>query len=224
MNNPRNQGNPSLPINIQSGRSGNPSNNRSVGDQVGFENPQNDFNDQAGNDRNYSLMPILNDHYPRSESLSSQQMIARSNRFNIPYSNEGSQLNYPQDSNYPSSRENLPVPPSLFDVSPLNQYANLDRQANYDNQDRQSNFEYFPSGESRQSRLGHYVLQARDQFTNPRRNPSLSQISSQQLEYFGSIPSIEDNIRKAQQIIDLHEQTARRVQAQNKRREGQTWR
>lgn len=223
MNNPSNQGNPYQSINFNSYQPVNPSYHRSDINQDSSVNPANSSN-QADTGSNYSSDSLLNNPYMQREfRLSYQQMIDRSNRFNIPYSNEGSPLNYLQGSDHGSRGENRQVPASLLDISPLNQYANLDRQANYDNQDRQPNFEYFPSGESRQSRLGHDALQARDQFTNPRRDSSLSQISSQQSGYIGSIPSIEENIRQAQQIIDLHEQTARRVQTQNQRRERQPW-
>ena len=155
MSNQSGQGNPSLPLDIQSSRSGNPFNDRSLGDQTVFENPQYYFNDQAGNHRNYSSIPYLNDHYRRSEPLSPEQMIARSNRFNIP----------------DIQNEDLEVPASLSIISPLNQGVI---------QVQQPNSEYFPSRDSRQSRSGqvsNYLLdfqasQARDQFTNSRREIS----------------------------------------------------
>lgn len=45
MSNQSGQGNPSLPLDIQSSQSGNPFNDRSLGDQTVFENPQYYFND-----------------------------------------------------------------------------------------------------------------------------------------------------------------------------------
>lgn len=222
MRNQSNQGNPYQFININSYPHVNPSYHGSDINQANFENPANNSISQADTGNNYSSIPYSNDPYLRPERLSPQQMIARSNRFNIPYSNEGSPLNYYQVPNHEGRRENLQVPASLLDISSLIHGAN---------QVQNPNLEYLPFEEFRQPRSsqgGNYlpdfqVSQVRDQLTNPRRDPSLSQISSQQSGYIGSIPSIEENIRQAQQIIDLHEQTARRVQAQNKRREGQPW-